>query len=139
MSCKLGNDPTTYYVVGTAMVYPEEAEPKKGRIVVFQYSDGKLQEVTEKEIKGAAFSMLEFNGKLLTSINSLVRLFEWTPEKELRIECSQYNNILALFLKTKGDFVLLGDLMRSVTLLAYKPMEGCLEEVGVQAMEECNS
>ncbi|XP_038067172.1 DNA damage-binding protein 1-like [Patiria miniata] len=129
VSSKLGNDPTTYYIIGTAMVYPEEAEPKKGRIVVFQYSDGKLQEVTEKEIKGAAYSILEFNGKLLTSINSVVRLFEWTPEKELRVECSHYNNILALHLKTKGDFVLVGDLMRSITLLAYKPMEGCLEEI----------
>lgn len=41
VSCKLGNDTNTYYIVGTAMVYPEEAEPKTGRIIVFQYSDGK--------------------------------------------------------------------------------------------------
>lgn len=40
VSCKLGKDPNTYFIVGTAMVYPEEAEPKQGRIVVFQYSDG---------------------------------------------------------------------------------------------------
>lgn len=41
VSCKLGKDPNTYFIVGTAMVYPEEAEPKQGRIVVFQYSDGR--------------------------------------------------------------------------------------------------
>lgn len=41
VSCRLGKDPNTYFIVGTAMVYPEEAEPKQGRIVVFQYSDGK--------------------------------------------------------------------------------------------------
>lgn len=41
VSCKLGKDPNTYFIVGTAMVYPEEAEPKQGRIVVFHYSDGK--------------------------------------------------------------------------------------------------
>lgn len=41
VSCKLGKDPSTYFIVGTAMVYPDEAEPKQGRIVVFQYSDGK--------------------------------------------------------------------------------------------------
>ncbi|KAI2560265.1 DDB1 isoform 7, partial [Pan troglodytes] len=35
VSCKLGKDPNTYFIVGTAMVYPEEAEPKQGRIVVF--------------------------------------------------------------------------------------------------------
>nr|DBA17370.1 TPA: hypothetical protein GDO54_002833 [Pyxicephalus adspersus] len=129
VSCKLGKDPSTYFVVGTAMVYPDEAEPKQGRIVVFQYSDGKLQTVAEKEVKGAVYSMVEFNGKLLASMNSTVRLYEWTAEKELRTECNHYNNIMALYLKTKGDFILVGDLMRSVLLLAYKPMEGNFEEI----------
>ncbi|KAI8494230.1 DNA damage-binding protein 1 [Branchiostoma belcheri] len=175
VSCKLGDDPNTYFIVGTAMVYPEESEPKSGRIIVFQYTDGKLQQVAEKEVKGAVYSLVQFNNKLLASINSTfnnkllasinstvgvvlistvqqqaasqhqqyvqfnnkllasinstVRLFEWTAEKELRVECNHYNNILALYLKTKGDFILVGDLMRSVTLLAYKPMEGCFEEI----------
>uniref|UniRef100_W5LV61 DNA damage-binding protein 1 n=1 Tax=Lepisosteus oculatus TaxID=7918 RepID=W5LV61_LEPOC len=129
VSCRLGRDPAVYFVVGTAMVYPEEAEPKQGRIIVFHYTDGKLQTVAEKEVKGAVYSMVEFNGKLLASINSTVRLYEWTAEKELRTECNHYNNIMALYLKTKGDFILVGDLMRSVLLLAYKPMEGNFEEI----------
>uniref|UniRef100_A0A673HSU2 DNA damage-binding protein 1 n=1 Tax=Sinocyclocheilus rhinocerous TaxID=307959 RepID=A0A673HSU2_9TELE len=129
VSCKLGRDPAIYFIVGTAMVYPEEAEPKQGRIIVFHYTDGKLQTVAEKEVKGAVYSMVEFNGKLLASINSTVRLYEWTAEKELRTECNHYNNIMALYLKTKGDFILVGDLMRSVLLLAYKPMEGSFEEI----------
>lgn len=47
----------------------------------------------------------------------------------MRTECNHYNNIMALYLKTKRDFILVGDLMRSVLLLAYKPMEGNFEEV----------
>ncbi|KAK0140071.1 DNA damage-binding protein 1 [Merluccius polli] len=129
VSCRLGRDASVYFIVGTAMVYPEEAEPKQGRIIVFHYTDGKLQTVAEKEVKGAVYSMVEFNGKLLASINSTVRLYEWTAEKELRTECNHYNNIMALYLKTKGDFILVGDLMRSVLLLAYKPMEGNFEEI----------
>ncbi|CAL8403866.1 unnamed protein product [Boreogadus saida] len=129
VSCRLGRDTAVYFVVGTAMVYPEEAEPKQGRIIVFHYTDGKLQTVAEKEVKGAVYSMVEFNGKLLASINSTVRLYEWTAEKELRTECNHYNNIMALYLKNKGDFILVGDLMRSVLLLAYKPMEGNFEEI----------
>ncbi|XP_041741079.1 DNA damage-binding protein 1 [Coregonus clupeaformis] len=129
VSCRLGRDPSVYFIVGTAMVYPEEAEPKQGRIIVFHYTDGKLQTVAEKEVKGAVYSIVEFNGKLLASINSTVRLYEWTAEKELRTECNHYNNIMALYLKTKGDFILVGDLMRSVLLLAYKPMEGNFEEI----------
>ena len=40
ISAKLGEDPNTYYIVGTAMVYPEEAEPKQGRIIIFHYHEG---------------------------------------------------------------------------------------------------
>lgn len=129
VSTRLGNDPNTYYIVGTANVLPDEADPKQGRIVVFHWVDGKLEHVAEQEIKGAPYSMLEFNGKLLAAINSTVRLFEWNAERELRNECSHFNNILALYLRAKGDFVLVGDLMRSMSLLAYKPLEGNFEEI----------
>ena len=67
--------------------------------------------------------------QLLASINSTVRLWEWTQDKELRLECSHFNNIIALYLKTSGDFILLGDLVRSMTLLQYKTMEGSFEEI----------
>ncbi|CAH1116723.1 unnamed protein product [Phaedon cochleariae] len=129
ISCQLGNDPNPYFIVGTANVNPEESEPKQGRLLVFHWSENKLAQVSEKEIKGACYSLSEFNGKLLASINSTVRLFEWTAEKELRLECSHFNNIISLFLKTKGDFILIGDLMRSMTLLQYKTMEGSFEEI----------
>lgn len=72
VSCKLGDDPHTYYIVGTALVNPEESEPKQGRIIMFLYQDGKLQQVAEKEIKGACYTLVEFNGRLLASINSTV-------------------------------------------------------------------
>ena len=45
MSCKLGDDPTPYYVVGTGIIHPEESEPKTGRLVVFSWADGKLSQV----------------------------------------------------------------------------------------------
>lgn len=134
ISARLGEDPSNYYIVGTALVHPEEAEPKQGRIVIFHFHEGKLNQVAEKEIKGAAYTLVEFNGKLLASINSTVRLFEWTTDKELRLECNYFNSIVALYLKTKGDFILVGDLMRSITLLLYKPMEGTFEEIA----RDCN-
>lgn len=52
LSCQLGDDPNTYFVVGTALVNAEESDPKFGRILIFQWIDGKLVPVTEKEIKG---------------------------------------------------------------------------------------
>lgn len=129
ISAKLGNDPNTYYIVGTALVNPEEPEPKVGRIIIYHYADGNLTQVSEKEIKGACYSLVEFNGRVLATINSTVRLYEWTDDKDLRLECSHFNNVLALYCKTKGDFILVGDLMRSITLLQYKQMEGSFEEI----------
>ncbi|XP_050444479.1 DNA damage-binding protein 1 [Adelges cooleyi] len=131
ISAKLGDDPTTYYILGTAVVNPEDQDPKLGRILIFQWDDSssKLTQITEKEVKGACYAMAEFNGKLLAAVNCTVRLFEWTADKELRLECSHFNNIVALFVKTKGDFIICGDLMRSLTLLQYKAMEGSFEEI----------
>lgn len=42
ISAKLGDDPNTYFIIGTALVHPEEAEPKQGRIVIFHYIDGRV-------------------------------------------------------------------------------------------------
>ncbi|PFX32002.1 DNA damage-binding protein 1 [Stylophora pistillata] len=103
ISCTLSGDPNssytsgmsnTYYCVGTAYVHPEEPEPKTGRLILFQLLEGKLVQVAEKEVKGAVYSLVEFNGKVLAGINSTV-----------------------------------GDLMRSMTLLTYKAMEGSLEQI----------
>lgn len=41
-------------------------------VCVSSVLSGKLQTVAEKEVKGAVYSMVEFNGKLLASINSTV-------------------------------------------------------------------
>ena len=50
ISCSLSGDPNssfssgtanTYYCVGTAYVFPEDAEPKAGRLLLFQLLEGK--------------------------------------------------------------------------------------------------
>ena len=56
------------------IVSPEDSEPKIGRILIFQWKDGKLHQVAEKEIKGCCYSLQPFNNKLLASINSTVSL-----------------------------------------------------------------
>ncbi|VDN05556.1 unnamed protein product [Thelazia callipaeda] len=131
VSCKLGNDDQPYYVVGTAVILSDETESKQGRIMMFQACEGsdRLRLVYEKEIKGAAYSVQPMNGKLVVAVNSCVRLFEWTADKELRLECSDFDNVTALYLKTKNDLILVGDLMRSLSLLSYKSMESTFEKV----------
>jgi DNA damage-binding protein 1 len=42
----------------------------------------------------------------------------------LQYECGHHGHILALYLKARGDYVLVGDLYRSMTLLQYKAGDG---------------
>ncbi|KAJ9531675.1 hypothetical protein QJQ45_021824 [Haematococcus lacustris] len=88
--------------------------------------------VAEREVKGAVYEVLGFQqGKLLAAINGKVAVFTWQSTasggRELVQECYRTGNVIALYLAARGDHVLVGDLMRSVSLLLYKPQEASLE------------
>ncbi|KAE9461432.1 hypothetical protein C3L33_06662, partial [Rhododendron williamsianum] len=128
LSCSFSDDGNVYYCVGTAYVMPEENEPSKGRIIVFTVEDQKLVLIAEKETKGAVYSLNAFNGKLLAAINQKIQLYKWMLRddgtRELQSECGHHGHILALYVQTRGDFIVVGDLMKSISLLIYKNLEG---------------
>lgn len=129
ISTRLGDGSRTYYVVGTGFVCPDEPEPKAGRLIVFSWQDNKLQQVAEINIKGAPYSLCEFGNKFLAGVSATVQLVELNARKDLQIECTYVNVTMALHLRRRGDFILLGDLMRSMSLFAYKPLESSFEEI----------
>ncbi|POG81286.1 uncharacterized protein OCT59_022028 [Rhizophagus irregularis] len=120
-----------YYIVGTSFVFPNEPESERGRILVFHVDKEaehahKLRLVHQKEVRGAVFTCAPFNGKLLAGINSKVIVLEWNSqegEEQLTEVCSYRELTMALHVVSRGHFVIVGDLMRSVTLLAYKETE----------------
>jgi len=133
LSTSFGEDPTPYYVVGTAFALPNENEPSKGRILIFSVSEGKHKLVAETDTKGAVYSLSAFNGKLLAGINSKVALFKWVDDegnKKIVLECQHAGHLVALYLATRGDFIIMGDLMKSISLLTYRPGDSpSLEEI----------
>ena len=96
----------------------------QGRILIFVVEDGRLQLIVEKETKGAVYSLNAFNGKLLAAINQKIQLYKWMTRDdgshELQSECGHHGHILALYTQTRGDFIVVGDLMKSISLLVYK-------------------
>lgn len=130
-SMRLGDDPATYYVVGTAFAMPDEPESTKGRIFVLAATGGKFQVVCEKETRGAVYVLTEFQGRLLAGINSRVQMYKWAEHgdggRALVPEASHAGHVLALYLATRGDLVVVGDLMKSIQLLAWKEEGGALE------------
>jgi hypothetical protein len=47
--------------------------------------------------------------------------------RELQSECGHHGHILALYVQTRGDFIVVGDLMKSISLLIYKVSLSCLD------------
>jgi len=126
-----------YVVVGTAYVHEDEFEPQAGRLLVFavegEGSGAKVTLVSERETRGAVYCLESFNGKLLAGINSKVQLYRWESKGEgvyeLNTECGHHGHILALHMRSRGDFIVVGDLMRSISLLLYKPIDSSIEEI----------
>jgi DNA damage-binding protein 1 len=52
-----------------------------------------------------------------------------TSQPDLVQECVHTSQMMTLYLKVKGDSILVGDLVRSMTLLRYKPADKALQEV----------
>ncbi|KFK28706.1 hypothetical protein AALP_AA7G036100 [Arabis alpina] len=139
LSCSFTDDKNVYYCVGTAYAFPEEKEPTKGRILVFIVKEGKLQFIAEKETEGAVYSLHAFNGKLLAAINHKIQLYKWMLRDDgtrvLQSECEHRGHILAPYMQTRGDFIAVSDLMKSITILIYKHEEGVIEE----RARDCNA
>lgn len=53
----------------------------------------------------------------------------YIPQPDLQPECSHQGHIMAMLLRSHGDYLLVGDLIRSISLLQYKSAESTLEEV----------
>jgi len=122
-----------FFAVGTAYVIPEEPEPTRGRILIFRADmDRKVALVAEKETRGPVYVLHDFQGKLLAGIGGKVMLLRWVDRPDgvsaLENECSHAGHIMVLYLKTRGDLILVGDMVRSVVLLEYKARDQMLEE-----------
>ena len=77
----------------------------------FLCTDNTLQLVHQNVRAAAVYQVVPFNGMLVASVHNDVQVLSWSEEeKALEDVCSYSNNILALFVKTKGDFILVCEL-----------------------------
>ena len=117
-----------YFLVGCAQVNEDDPEPKTGRIVMFKFADNKLSYVTELNTKGAPYCMANLNGKLLVSVSNQLKLYEF-KEGVFNLLTSYSDNVFITTLQCKNDFVLIGDIMKSCSVLTYRHDTNQLEQV----------
>ena len=109
-------------------------------MLVYQITEHKkLALVTELPVRGAVYTMQPFHGKLVAGVDSKIYLYSWSGvdaagKGRLSVDCDHHGHIIALHTAVRGDFIVVGDLMKSVSLLVYKPptaeqSEPRLEEV----------
>ncbi|KAF9365058.1 DNA damage-binding protein 1a [Mortierella sp. NVP85] len=118
-------DPTNYIAVGTADTVSNDV-PAKGRILILEISEtNQLKLAAEVEVQGGVMAIKELQGKLLCGINERLCLYAWktrenqASESNLILECSHRGFVLVLSLAIHGEFIIAGDLIRSMTLLRY--------------------
>ena len=94
--------------------------------------DRQLCLVSEKETKGVVYTLNAFNGKLLAGIDENIELYKLVirddGSREMEYECGHPGLVLALCVKTRGDFILVGDYLKFMYLLVYKHEQGGMLE-----------
>ncbi|CAN4093807.1 unnamed protein product [Withania somnifera] len=131
LSCSFSGDNNVYYCAGTGYLMPDQDECTKGRILVLQAVHGEFQLVAQMETNGAVYSLNAFNGKLLAAINEDIQLYKWASceagrGRKLQSECLYHDPLVHVssnFVQTRGDFIVVGDLMKSISLLICKQKE----------------
>ncbi|KAK9243453.1 CPSF A subunit region-domain-containing protein [Lipomyces tetrasporus] len=118
-------DGTEYLVVGTGFAADRE-EYTKGRVLIFEITpEKKLSLVLQSELHGGIYAICEVNGNLVCAVNAIVRLCTistnpMTGSLDFKLQCGFRSPVMAITLSTYEDYVLVGDLMKSVALLQVR-------------------
>ena len=128
---KEDSDVGSYIAVGTAVAHPNEDEASEGRILIFEIKKNEnntsVNLVTEKPTRGGVYSLCNMNEKLVAGINSRVTLFQFRRlhgVSELSHEATHHGHILACYMKCQGNLAIVGDLMRSVSIMKFEEGSG---------------
>jgi len=131
-TCTFNSESQEYYVIGTAILSTDDPEPREGRILIFSAENKQLSLVCQTSINGCALCLNPFNGKLLAGVNNQIQLFKMSDienkGKELSLETYKGGHTMILGIVSRGDFILVGDMIKSVILYTYKSESGKLEE-----------
>lgn len=131
ISCQLGEASTNTprFVAGTVFVESGEFESGRGRILIFSVLEGKKLRLEHAlDAEGEVFVLAPFQRMLLAGVNTRVDLYSVKEARGVQRQCYYDGHIHVVSLQTRGGFVAVGDMMRSVSLLLYDSERGAFEE-----------
>ncbi|KAF0992065.1 hypothetical protein HZS_3878, partial [Henneguya salminicola] len=116
LSCKLIGRTVPLFAVGTGIVTEIQQEPSCGRVVLFQYCDRDLTSVSDYPTKGAVYCIIEHNGRLVCCVSHSVLVLTLRSDNNILCLHEISNNVTSLYAKSLNHTVIVGDLIRSLTV-----------------------
>ncbi|KIJ17938.1 hypothetical protein PAXINDRAFT_72888 [Paxillus involutus ATCC 200175] len=121
----LSGVPTSFVCAGVTSYDDREREPSQGRLILLQASDsrGSLMVMASVNVKGCVYALTSVNGTIIAAVNSSVVVYnlEGTVNDVSMTQAAVFNhNYLITTLVSRGDQLLVGDALTSVSLLKLK-------------------
>jgi len=111
----------SYIALGTAFTVSKQFEPTTGRILVFRCNDSPASVPTiimTAETDGAVYDISSMRASyLVCAVNHAVHVY--SVSSELRHRASYDGLIVALKVRCCGNLIIIGDMMRSITILKF--------------------
>ncbi|KYR00793.1 UV-damaged DNA binding protein1 [Tieghemostelium lacteum] len=125
-TCKFSSDHNTYIVVGTSYREKESGPLKssQGRIIVFSVHESRLVLCEEQPTVEPVYYLLPYQGKLLAAVGKRIQVGSWkfnSQEENGKLQLSESvykGHTMIVQLAARGDFILVGDAMKSMSLLS---------------------
>jgi DNA damage-binding protein 1 len=128
VACTLG--PHSVYAVGSAIVRPDEDDPKEGYVRVIKIVDRCITELHTKKVNGGVYAMQQIGDCVVAAIGPTVMVMSWDEASEsLKGDCGSFGQVTGIATKTRGNLALVGDIMIGSNLYEYKPSEHVFKEL----------
>ncbi|ESK85005.1 uv-damaged dna-binding [Moniliophthora roreri MCA 2997] len=128
ISLSIADEDESFFCLGTAVINPQEVEPRRGRIVVLGAHQAKSLSVSvSEEVGGCVYALTTISGLLAAAVNSSVVLFHLDTSRDENTgviivnklhRISEWNhNYLVTNIVSYGDNLIVSDQFCSVSLL----------------------
>ncbi|KAI8149358.1 CPSF A subunit region-domain-containing protein [Fennellomyces sp. T-0311] len=112
-----------FVFVGTAITHDEEETQLTGRVLAFQVkANGEYKLIDAFKVPGVVYSIKPFMGSIVASVEGSLFYMDKLklddePGSRLRLDMKIHANVEALSIDTRGEFILVGDMIRSMSLI----------------------
>ncbi|KAG2220152.1 hypothetical protein INT45_013850, partial [Circinella minor] len=125
-----------FVFVGTAITHNEEETQLTGRVLAFNVTPtGEYKLIDAFKVPGVVYSIKPFMGSIVAAVEGSLYYLEKLKLDEdfgnrLSLDMKLHANVEALSIDTRGEFILVGDMIRSMSLVKLQdPVNSTFQKV----------